>query len=170
MHAQDLQPELKAHLAAEIVAAEHLLKSLDVERTALRGTDAAALDRAGTDKVAALKRFEELEQERRLLCQGYGDRTAFEKLIDALDRQSASAPGGTFGPGAPSLRSSWQQLLEIAGRCRAANQANGLIVSIRQTQIRQLLGVLRGNGGAQTYGRSGESSPASGLARAIARA
>lgn len=170
MHAQDLQPELMAHLDAEISAAETLLNALEGERTALKGTDAAALDRAGQTKLAALKRFEELEQERRLMCQGHDDRVAFERLIDSLDRQAAIQSSGSFIRTGPTLRAAWQELLELTGRCRTTNQANGLIVTIRQSQIRQLLGVLRGAGGAQTYGPSGErSSPATG-ARAIARA
>lgn len=104
------------------------------------------------------------------MCQGHDGRAAFDRLIDALDQQAAlDFPGGSIGPGA-SLRSSWQQLLELTGRCRNANQANGLIVGIRQAQIRQLLGVLRGTGGAQTYGRTGERSSTAGNARAIARA
>jgi flagella synthesis protein FlgN len=170
MHAQDLQPELKAHLDAEIAAADTLLNSLEAERTALKGTDAAALDRAGQIKLAALKRFEELELERRLLCQVHDDRTAFEQLIDSLDRQTAIPSSGPLSGSGATLRAAWLKLLETTGRCRNMNQANGLIVTIRQTQIRQLLGVLRGAGGAQTYGPSGErSSPATG-ARAIARA
>ncbi|HZF17233.1 MAG TPA: flagellar protein FlgN [Steroidobacteraceae bacterium] len=160
MHAQDLQPELRAHLDAEIAVAESLLTTLEEERTALKGTDASALDRAGAAKLAALKRFEQVEQERRLMCQGYESRASFEQLIDALDRQASIS----------ALRTTWQRLLEITSRCRDANQANGLIVGVRQKQIRQLLGVLRGTGGAETYGPNGARSSTAGGARAIARA
>jgi flagellar biosynthesis/type III secretory pathway chaperone len=169
MHAQDLQPELKVHLDVQIAAAEQLFKTLEDERAALKGTDAQALDRAGAAKVAALTRFEQLEQERRLMCQGHAERAPFERLIDALDRQVAlQSPGFSIRPDA-TLRASWQRLLELTGRCRDANQANGLIVSHRQKQIRQLLGVLRGGGGAETYDPSGARSSTAG-ARAIARA
>jgi flagellar biosynthesis/type III secretory pathway chaperone len=170
MHAQDLQPELKAHLDAEIVAAETLLKTLQDERAALKGTDAQALDRAGGAKVTALTRFEQLEQERRLMCQGHADRVAFEQLIDALDRQaSLQSPEFSMRPDA-TLRAKWQQLLELTSRCRDANETNGLIVSHRQKQIRQLLSVLRGTGGAETYGPSGARSSTAAGARGIARA
>jgi len=170
MHAQDLQPELKAHLDAEIAAAGALLKTLEDERAALKGTDARALDRAGAAKVAALTCFEQLEQERRLMCQGHAERVAFERLIDALDRQaSLQSPEFSIGPGA-TLRARWQRLRELTGRCRDANETNGLIVSHRQKQIRQLLSLLRGTGGAQTYDPSGARSPTAAGARAIARA
>ncbi len=170
MHAQDLHPELRAHLDAEIAVAESLLTTLEEERTALKGTDASALDRAGAAKLAALKRFEQVEQERRLMCQGYETRASFEQLIDALDRQaSTSSPGMTIRPGA-TLRTTWQRLLGITSRCRDANEANGLIVGVRQKQIRQLLGVLRGTGGAETYGPNGARTSTAGGARAIARA
>ena len=170
MHAQDLQPVLKAHLDAQSVAAENLLKTLDEERTALKGTDAHALVAAGAAKVAALARFEELEQTRRLMCQGRDDRATFERLIETLDRQaSLHAAGTSIGPGA-TLRATWQRLLELMGRCRDANQANGLIVAHRQKQTRQLLGILRGGGGAETYDPSGARSSIATGARAIARA
>jgi flagellar biosynthesis/type III secretory pathway chaperone len=170
MHAQDLQPALQAHLDAQIAAAENLLKTLEDERTALKGADAHALVDAGAAKVAALTRFEELEQARRLLCQGRDDRATFERLIETLDRPTSfQAAGSSIGPGA-TLQTTWQRLLELTGRCRDSNQTNGLIVTHRQKQIRQLLGMLRGGGSAQTYGPSGARSSIAAAARAIARA
>jgi flagellar biosynthesis protein FlgN len=174
MHAQDLPADLGAHLDAELAAALELLKTLEDERTALKGTDAQALDRAGALKVAALARFEQLEQKRRLIGRAHGlksdDRAAFEHWIDALDRQTSSqAPGTLIRPGA-TLQATWRRLLELTGQCRDANQVNGLIVSHRQRQIRQLLGLLRGAGGADTYGPSGTRNSMAASARPIASA
>jgi flagellar biosynthesis/type III secretory pathway chaperone len=104
------------------------------------------------------------------MCQGHADRVAFERLIDALDRQaSLQSPEFPIRQGS-TLRAKWQRLMELTGRCRDANETNGLIVSHRQKQIRQLLGVLRGAGGAEIYGPSGARSSTTAGARAIARA
>ncbi len=161
MQAQYFQTELAAHLDAEIAAAQALLNACEAERAALKGTDAAALAVAGAAKVAVLTDFEKLEQARRLLGRAQGlvgdDRAAFERWLGACDITA-------------SLRTTWQRLLKITAQCRDANQTNGLIVSHRQIQVRQLLGLLRGSGGVETYGPSGaRSSPVTG-ARAIARA
>jgi len=157
MHAQDLTTQLAAHLGGQIAAAHLLLKILEEEHTALKGADAHALDRAGSAKIAALNEFERLEQARRQLCRLHDGRAAFERLIDTLDRGTA-------------LRSAWQHLLELTGRCRDANQTNGLIIAYRQKQIRQLLGVLRGASGAHTYSPSGTPNAIAASARALARA
>lgn len=161
MHAQDLPAALARHLDAEIAAAQALFDTLSAEREALKGTHAAALETAGAAKVAALATFEKLEQARRLLGRAGGlasdDRAAFERWLEALDRQSM-------------LLTSWRRLLELTARCRDANQTNGLIVGHRQVQVRQLLGLLRGASGAETYGPSGARSTPATSARALARA
>lgn len=161
MHAQDIPAELRKHLEAEIAAAQSLFDTLTAEREALKGTHAAALETAGAAKVAALATFEALERARRLLGRSQGlasdGRATFERWLEALDRQS-------------TLLTSWRRLLELTAQCRDANQTNGLIVGHRQIQVRQLLGLVRGSSGAQTYGPSGACSAPASAARALARA
>jgi flagellar biosynthesis/type III secretory pathway chaperone len=170
MHAQDLQSELAAHLDRQIAAAHSLLKTLEDERTALKGADVQALEHAGAAKVDALTHFERLEQERRRMCVAHDDRSAFERLIETLDLQiERQSPRNSIGSGA-TLKATWQRLLELTGRCRDANQTNGLIVGYRQKQIRQLLSLLRGASSADTYSPSGAPNVNAASARAIARA
>jgi len=152
MHAQDLQPALQAHLDAQIAAAENLLKTLEDERTALKGADAHALVDAGAAKVAALTHFEELEQGRRLLCQGRDDRATFERLIETLDRQTSSrAAGRSIGPGA-MLQATWQRLLELAG-APSADAADALACAICHAHGGQGLGAIPTRGFRVKRGR-----------------
>lgn len=110
-----------------------------------------------------LARFEELEQERRLLCRTVGagiDRGAMEGLIDAQ-----------ASPARASLEAKWRQVMQLSARCRDANEINGMIAQSRQRQILQLLGLMRGGGNAvATYGRSGAAGIAGAHSRALASA
>jgi flagellar biosynthesis/type III secretory pathway chaperone len=55
----------------------------------------------------------------------------------------------------------------LLATCRNANETNGLIVNLKQGQIRQLLDIVRG-GSAITYGPQGQTFAAA--VRPLARA
>src|SRR3546814_12639449 len=60
----------------------------------------------------------------------------------------------TLRNGRPAL---WDELLELAGRCRAANQDNAMLLSTREAQLKQTLRAFRPAGSPELYGRSGYS-------------
>ena len=149
-------------LDEQIAAAVALVEGLHVERQALTGRDVEALNASSAQKQQLLARFEELEQERRMLCGAAGagtDPRAMDKLMGAQETDVRA-----------TLEAKWQRVMDLTARCRDANETNGMIAQARQRQILQLLGLMRtgANAGA-TYGRSGVAATGGGT-RALASA
>jgi flagellar biosynthesis/type III secretory pathway chaperone len=146
--------QLEAVLDRELEVARSLAATLDAERIALTGTSPAEVLAKAADKTALFARLEQLDLERRQVC----------------DATGISLPLGSRGPTAGiagTLADRWQALLGLIAGCKAANEVNGYIIHARRGQLEQLFQVLRGSGPV-TYGRHGKnflSSP-----RALARA
>lgn len=163
----DWLKQLARLLDEQIGAAAILFETLAEEKQALTGTSLEALNDSSARKHAQLTRFEQLEQDRRLLCQvgGIGwQRTAMEELIGELETSSQPDSGA-------GLRTRWQQLSDLISRCRDANETNGLIAQYKQRQLLQLLGLMRGGGkpGGVLYGADGGTTLSSASSRAIAQ-
>jgi flagellar biosynthesis/type III secretory pathway chaperone len=141
-------------LDREIDIARALATTLEAERTALTGVSPEAVERQTAEKLRILGNIEKLEDERRALAAA-----AQQGLPGARVPQST-------GMSAP-VRERWLLLMELMAGCRKANEVNGCIINLRQGQIRQLLGVVRG-GTAPTYSAQGRTSAKS--LRALARA
>jgi flagellar biosynthesis/type III secretory pathway chaperone len=108
-------------------------------------------------------RFEELERERRLLCQTGGvgpQRSAMETLLDEL--------AASVNPLYPEIQTHWQQLTGLIRRCWVANETNGLISQTRHRQLLQLLGLARLGGADLIYGSRGATPSAGAQSRALA--
>ena len=149
-------------LDEQIAAAVALVEGLQAERQALTGRSVEALNASSAQKERLLARFEELEQERRMLCGAAGvgnDPRAMNKLMGAQETDVRA-----------TLEAKWRRVLELSARCRDANETNGMIAQARQRQILQLLGLMRtgANAGA-TYGRTGVAATG-GSTRALASA
>lgn len=146
-----------------IVAAEALIECLHGERRALLGRTVDDLGGASQQKEARLARFDELEQERRLVCASLfvgTDRPAMEALIGAQPYEMRAA-----------LAVKWQRLMALTGNCRDLNETNGMIAQTRQRQLLHLLGLMRsGTSAGATYGRTGAAASAGLSTRAIASA
>jgi flagellar biosynthesis protein FlgN len=149
-------------LDEQIAAAVELVEGLQAERQALTGRSVEALNASSANKERLLARFEELEQERRMLCGAAGagnDARAMDKLLGAQETGVRA-----------TLEAKWRRVRELTARCRDANETNGMIAQARQRQILQLLGLMRtgANAGA-TYGRTGVAAT-SASSRALASA
>jgi flagellar biosynthesis/type III secretory pathway chaperone len=76
---------------------------------------------------------------------------AIENLEDERRTLAAAAeqalPGARVPRGsglAATVAERWRTLMELMAGCRAANEINGYIINLRQGQIQQLIGVVRG--------------------------
>jgi len=149
--------QLEAVLDRELDVARSLAATLDAERIALTGTSPAEVLATAADKTALFARLEQLDLERRKVC----DATGISLTLKSHGPTPVTA--GVAG----TLADRWQALLGLIAACKVANEVNGYIIHARRGQLEQLFQVLRG-GGPVTYGRHGKnflSSP-----RALARA
>ena len=132
-----LHDELGTALAAVVEdlhrAVTELGSALAVERDALIGADAAALDRAGAHKQALMQQLDQLDAERVQMIK--------------LDATAAA-----------QVEPRWREVLELLRGCHELNQRNGSLVNQRLAQVREALAVLSGQGGEvkSVYGPGGE--------------
>jgi flagellar biosynthesis/type III secretory pathway chaperone len=140
----DSRSRLESLLDREVEAARTLESLLAQERTALTDSSPESVESLASRKIELLRTIEALEDERR-------------KLAAAADG------AGIFS----SVAERWQTLLRVMKDCRSANEVNGYIINTRQSQIRQLLGVIRG-APPLTYGPQGKAL--SKAQRALAKA
>jgi flagellar biosynthesis/type III secretory pathway chaperone len=138
---------IESLLDQQIDAARSLAAILESERDALTGDSPEAVYENAAQKVRLLERFERLEAERR-----------------GLYAEAGMSPAAA--PSQPAAQR-WRILMGLLAACRRANEANGLIVNLKQGQIRQLLDIVRG-GPSITYGPHGQTFAAA--ARPLARA
>lgn len=149
----EARDRLDAVLERELDVAQQLTLTLHDERAALTGASPEAVVEQAARKVAWLGRLEQLETERRELCQAAGIRLP---------------PEGQGTPAAAAPVARWLSLMELMARCRAANEVNGYIINVRRTQVGQLIDIVRGARPGGTYGPEGRTSPKA--LRALARA
>jgi flagella synthesis protein FlgN len=142
-----VQTRIESLLDQQIDVARKLAEVLEAEREALTGNSPEAVCEKAAQKVQLLERFESLEIERRGLYAQAG-------------LPATAAPAHT-------ITRRWQSLMGLLAACRNANETNGLIVNLKQGQIRQLLDVIRG-GPSITYGPQGQTFAAA--VRPLARA
>jgi flagellar biosynthesis/type III secretory pathway chaperone len=128
---EDARRRLEDLLDREIEVARALEDTLSAERAALTGPSPDAVEKKAAEKTRLLAAIENLEGERRTLA--------------------ASAEQGLPGAGVPqgtgmaaTVAARWRTLMELMAGCRASNEVNGYIINLRQGQIQQLIGVLRG--------------------------
>jgi flagellar biosynthesis/type III secretory pathway chaperone len=128
---EDARSRLENLLDREIEVARALGATLDAERSALTGTSPQSVAEKAAEKVRLLGAIENLEDERRALAAAAGQ---------ALP--GARVPRGSTL--AATVAERWRTLMEIMAGCRTSNEINGYIINLRQGQIAQLIGVVRG--------------------------
>jgi flagellar biosynthesis/type III secretory pathway chaperone len=128
---EEARGRLEELLDREIEAARSLAGALTQERSALTGTAPQAVEEQAAEKMRLLGTIEKLEDERRALA------TAAEQALPG-----ARVPRGS-GISA-SVAERWRTLMEVMAGCRTANEVNGYIINLRQGQIKQLIGIVRG--------------------------
>jgi flagellar biosynthesis/type III secretory pathway chaperone len=118
-------------LDREIEMARALAATLDEERSALTGTLPQSVEHKAAEKMRLLVAMENLEDERRALA--------------AAAQQALPGARVPRGSGlAATVAERWRTLMELMAGCRTSNEINGYIINLRQGQIKQLFGVLRG--------------------------
>lgn len=128
---QSARNRLEDLLDREIEMAHALATTLEQERSALTGTSPQSVEEQAAEKMRLLGAIEHLEDERRALA------AAAEQALPGARVPRGSALAAT-------VAERWRILMDIMSRCRTANEINGYIINLRQGQIKQLLGVVRG--------------------------
>jgi flagellar biosynthesis/type III secretory pathway chaperone len=128
---EDARRGLEELLDREIETARALAGLLSEERTALTGNSPQAVEDKAADKMRLLGLMEKLEDERRALA------AAAEQALPG-----ARVPRGSSI--AATVAQRWRTLMEVIAGCRTANEINGYIINLRQGQITQLIGIVRG--------------------------
>lgn len=128
---EDARRRLEELLDREIDAARSLASLLDAERGALTGSSSADVEKRAAEKMQLLGSLEKMEDERRALAS-----TADQALPGARVSREAGM--------AATVAQRWRMLMELMAGCRSANQVNGYIIHTRQSQLQQLLGIVRG--------------------------
>jgi flagellar biosynthesis/type III secretory pathway chaperone len=128
---EDARRGLEVLLDREIETARALAGLLSEERTALTGNSPQDVEDKAADKMRLLGLMEKLEDERRALA------AAAEQALPG-----ARVPRGSSI--AATVAQRWRTLMEVIAGCRTANEINGYIINLRQGQITQLIGIVRG--------------------------
>jgi len=151
---EDARRRLEVLLDREIEVARMLSMTLDAERASLTGRSPEAVEQTAAEKMRLIGMLEQLEDERRALS-----------VVAEQGLPGARVPRGTAL--AATVAQRWRTLMELMASCRKGNEVNGYIVNLRQGQIKQLLGIVRG-GSPITYGPQGKTSARA--LRALAKA
>lgn len=129
-----------------------LKEILNDERTALELQDTDALNETAVNKQLFLSRLEELEAERREICQASGfsaEPEAMEKLVEWCDTELL-------------IHGYWDHFVDLAKECSDLNINNGAIINLRRQQIIGALSVIRGERqDSETYSRNGRDTSTS---------
>jgi flagellar biosynthesis/type III secretory pathway chaperone len=140
-----VQQHLSRLTAEEAQLLVELETVLEQETDILRGDDAEAIARIGSNRHRCVDRLSRIGTERsdasRMLSFGT-DRLGLEQLFDWADPTTA-------------LRTRWSKNLELARRCKALNDRNGAIVAAKLDRVQQLLTKLRGATAPSVYSARG---------------
>jgi flagellar biosynthesis/type III secretory pathway chaperone len=134
MEATLCREHLDRLLGEEAEALAHLETLLDREHDVILGRDADALERTGREREHHMGTLMRIEEERQSLCRMLGkpaDVKGLEQLIKWCDPSR-------------SLLSRLDECSNRAGRCREANNRNGLLVASRLKHVEGMLNAIAG--------------------------
>jgi flagellar biosynthesis/type III secretory pathway chaperone len=137
-------------LRAEISGFEQLCRVLDEEHAALVQADADRLLTLSEEKARVVERLKVLAHDRTRIMHGLS--------LDPHAPKFASRSAGPAGSDAKALATLWNALLEVAGKARDCNHANGALLAARMTHNRAALETL--NAAARrhsVYGPDGQN-------------
>ncbi len=129
------QLEIKQVFQQEINCARLLLQSLDLEYDALAKQHADALEEVVRDKQERINQLELISRQREKLL------TPFKTPVTGDDEQTNHQY--QFGDNT-QLKNLWNELVDIAEKCRDKNRVNGSIVELVSKQSRHALDILHG--------------------------
>ncbi|HEY2418490.1 MAG TPA: flagellar protein FlgN [Steroidobacteraceae bacterium] len=141
----DILKYLNRILAEEARLLGEFERVLRQETEIVRGEDTAAIERIGDQRHSYVDTLTRLDAERAEACRMF----SFGNGRDALERlfQWADSSG--------ALQRQWLTNLELARRCKNANDQNGAIVAAKLGRVQQLLGKLRGASAPPVYSAKG---------------
>lgn len=129
------QLEIKQVFQQEIDCARLLLQSLELEYDALAKQHADALEEVVREKQERINQLELISRQREKLL------APFKTPVTGDDEQVHHQY--QFGNSA-QLNSLWNELVDIAEKCRDKNRVNGSIVELVSRQSRHALDILQG--------------------------
>ena len=127
--------EIKQVFQREIDCARMLLQSLDLEYDALAKHHADALEEVVRDKQERINQLELISRQREKLLAPF-------KSPEAGDTNQPNSQY-QFGDNVQLVRL-WNELVDIAEKCRDKNRVNGSIVELVSKQSRHALDILHG--------------------------
>jgi len=128
------QSEIEQVFIREINCARMLLQSLDLEYDALAKQHADALEEVVRDKQERINQLELISRQREKLLAPF--------KVPATD-DDEQANQYQFGDNV-QLNKLWDELVDIAEKCRDKNRVNGSIVELVSRQSRHALDILHG--------------------------
>jgi len=128
------QLEIKQVFQQEINCARLLLQSLDLEYDALAKHHADALEEVVRDKQERINQLELISRQREKLLAPFRSSEAGD------DEQQSNYQFA----GNAELARLWDELVDIAEKCRDKNRVNGSIVELVSKQSRHALDILHG--------------------------
>ncbi len=136
MYSENQQQEIKQVFQKEIECAHMLLQSLDLEYEALAGHNADALEEVVSDKQQRVQQLELISRQR-------------EKLLVSLNGGGAVNKNTQHNrpfqvTGNKQLTDLWNELVDVAEKCRDKNRVNGSVVELVSKQSRHALDILQG--------------------------
>ena len=142
----DTRKQVVDLLGESVLLALGLKETLQNERRALEDQDVGELNSIVSTKSECVGKLQQLEEQRRALCETSGFHAGPQQMEDLVDWCDEDAV----------ITKCWSQLMEIAADCNALNLTNGAIISMRSQMLGTNLAVLRGTDpNPNTYGREG---------------
>lgn len=129
------QQQIKQVFQKEIECAQLLLQSLDLEYGALAEQHASALEEVVLEKQERIHKLELISQQREKLLASF-------KGVEIIkgDEQAHNYQFNTD----TQLTDLWNELVDVAEKCRDKNRINGSIVELVSKQSRHALDILHG--------------------------
>jgi flagellar biosynthesis/type III secretory pathway chaperone len=148
MTPQQCKAALLGNLDESMSHALALKEILDAERHALEHNDTMSLSDAAVRKRHCIGRLEELDAGRADISSACG----FQPLPNAVNELAAWCEDHDV------IAASWGAFLDVVRQCSDLNSGNGAIIRLRQSQVRDMLSLLRaGTAADRTYGPTGEN-------------
>jgi flagella synthesis protein FlgN len=129
------QQEIKQVFQREIECARMLMQSLDQEYEALAEHHADALEEVVRDKQERIQQLESISKQREKLLVSF--------VVTSVKNNDQQDNNYQFGDN-KQLADLWNELVDIAEKCRDKNRVNGSIVELVSKQSRHALDILHG--------------------------
>lgn len=139
MHSENQQQQVKQVLQTEIEYAYTLLQSLEMEYQVLAKRQVDVLEELVTDKLEKIQQLESASRRRTDLLASF---VSVEMLNE--NQQSPDDYQAYLLHGNEQLSALWDELVDVAEKCRDKNRVNGSIVELISKQSRQALEILHG--------------------------